>query len=396
MLQETICTKCGARFQLDARFCGFDGSQLLPCNVEPNALARAAANPRECSKCARRYPSYAKYCGVDGERLKDLYTTRASLQAATQAGLSKDTGTVEIDQPAQKYKDDADPAPSDPAFIGKTLEGKYKIQSILAEGGMAILYLANHIAMERTVVVKVVHGTFISSPDAVARFERESKVAAKLNHPNIVQVYDFGSIGKTPYLVMEFIKGVTLGAKLRTQGPPTLNIAQRIILQVCHGLEEAHSCGVIHRDLKPENIILQEKSERPDWVKIVDFGIAHLLDSTHQKRLTMSGRICGTPEYMAPEQFADKPLDVRVDIYAMGILMFEMLTGDVPFWSADVGVLMAKHLLDPAPPISKFRTDIPPNSKWDKIIAKCLEKDPDDRFASVAEIRRAIQSDAVV
>jgi serine/threonine-protein kinase len=127
-------------------------------------------------------------------------------------------------------------------------------------------------------------------------------------------------------------------------------------------------------------------------VKILDFGIAHLLDSSHQRRLTMSGRICGTPEYMSPEQFADKPLDIRVDIYALGIMIFEMLTGDIPFWSSDVGVLMAKHLMEPAPAVSSFRQDIATGSKFDRIVAKCLAKDPDDRFQTVTDLRHALEA----
>ncbi|HEY9755919.1 MAG TPA: serine/threonine-protein kinase [Oculatellaceae cyanobacterium] len=392
MLQETICTKCGARFGIDARFCGFDGSDLLPCDIQTNTPVPAATNPKRCPKCSRMYPSYANFCGVDGGDLVDVFNKRRDYQTHTQVSLMKSGGTVISAAPVSEAAEETETNLSDPAFIGKTVEGKYKIESVLAEGGMAILYLAHHIAMERTVVVKVVHGAFLSSPDAIARFERESKVAAKMNHPNIVQVYDFGFIRKQPYLVMEFIKGTTLGAKLRSQGPPSAKIAEKILRQVCSGLEEAHERGIIHRDLKPENIILQEKIERPDWVKILDFGIAHLLDSSHSRRLTMSGRICGTPEYMSPEQFSDKPLDIRVDIYALGIMMFEMLTGDIPFWSSDVGVLMAKHLMEPAPSVSNFRQDIPAGSKFDRIITKCLQKDPDDRFQTVTELRHALEA----
>jgi serine/threonine protein kinase len=392
MLQETICTKCGARFGIDARFCGFDGTDLLPCDIQTNTPVPAATNPRRCPKCSRMYPSYANFCGADGNDLLDVFNSRRDMQSATQANARKTNSAIKVQASKDENAANTGTNLSDPSFIGKTVEGKYKIESVLAEGGMAILYLAHHIAMERTVVVKVVHGTFLSSPDAIQRFERESKVAAKMNHPNIVQVYDFGFIGKQPYLVMEFIKGVTLGAKIRTQGPPSAAIAEKIMVQVCSGLEDAHSSGIIHRDLKPENIILQDRSERPDWVKILDFGIAHLLDSSHQRRLTISGRICGTPEYMAPEQFADKPLDTRVDIYALGIMIYETLVGDIPFWASDVGVLMAKHLMEPAPAISSKRPDIPTGSKFDRIVAKCLMKDPDDRYQTVTELRHALEA----
>ena len=279
---------------------------------------------------------------------------------------------------------------SDLDLVGRTLEGKYQIKSVLAEGGMAVLYLAHHVNMERTVVVKVVHSNLISSPSANQRFERECKLVARLNHPNIVQIYDFGFMNKRqPFMVMEFIKGSTLANFIDSQGPPKPVTALRIITQICSGLEEAHACGIVHRDLKPDNILLQEKVDRPDWVKIVDFGIAHLLDGS--KRLTRSGRITGTPEYMSPEQFKDKPIDARADVYALGIVLFEIFTGSVPFSADDLGVLMAKHLMEEAPSVCQFRDDIAVDSPIDVMVKKCLMKDPEQRYQSVAELRKAAE-----
>ncbi|HEY9712334.1 MAG TPA: serine/threonine-protein kinase, partial [Chroococcales cyanobacterium] len=266
------------------------------------------------------------------------------------------------------------------------------IDSSFAEGGMAVLYLAHHISMEREVVVKVMHGDLLYRPEAIERFKRECKFVARLNHPNIISVYDFGFIAdKQPYLVMEYLKGQSLADHLEDFGSFEVPVALKIISQVCYGLEEAHETGIIHRDLKPENIILQEKSERPDWVKIVDFGIAHLLDNTELKRLTRVGFITGTPEYMAPEQFSDKQLDTRCDIYALGAVLFELLTGHPPFESEDCGALMAKHLLEPPKPISQLRADIPAGTKIEQIILKCLEKDPAKRFQKVSDLRRAVE-----
>jgi eukaryotic-like serine/threonine-protein kinase len=237
-----------------------------------------------------------------------------------------------------------------------------------------------------------VHGALNSSPNALQRFEREAKVLARLNHPNIVAVYDFGFINKKqPFLIMEYIKGMNLADKVQHHGPPTVPVATQIIMQICRGLEEAHATGIIHRDLKPDNIILQEKVDRPDWVKIVDFGIAHLLDS-EGKRLTRAGRITGTPEYMSPEQFKDKPLDFRADIYSLGIVIFELITGRLPFEADDLGVLMAKQLMDVAPSVSTLRPDIPAGSPMDLLIIKCLEKEPDQRYQSAAELRRAAEA----
>jgi serine/threonine-protein kinase len=228
----------------------------------------------------------------------------------------------------------------------------------------------------------------------IERFKRECKMAAKLSHPNIVNVHDFGFIGGTqPFLVMEFIKGSSLATLLTEGGPMPIPTVARIMLQTCSGLEEAHGAGIIHRDLKPDNILLQEKTERPDWVKLVDFGIASLLGNNQEKRLTRVGVVIGTPEYMAPEQFTGKPLDVRTDIYALGVLIFEMLTGRAPFESPAYDVLMARHLMDEVPQLNKFRPDIPENSPMDHIIAKCMAKAPAERYQTVAELKKVVETE---
>ena len=223
--------------------------------------------------------------------------------------------------------------------------------------------------MERSVVVKLIHDSLMYRTDMIERFQRECKMAARLNHPNVVSVYDFGFVNKTqPYLVMEFIKGKSLSNYLTQEGMLKIDTVGRIALQICAGLEEAHNCGIIHRDLKPDNILLQDRADRPDWVKIVDFGIASLIDITQQKRLTRVGVVIGTPEYMATEQFIGKPLDGRTDIYSLGVLLFEMFAGTVPYDAVAYDVLMAKHLMEAPPSISKFRNDIAEGSQFDLIV----------------------------
>jgi serine/threonine-protein kinase len=246
--------------------------------------------------------------------------------------------------------------------------------------------------MERTVVVKVVRNYLRSSKSELDRFEREAKTVARLNHPNIVALYDFGFIeDELPFIVMEYIRGMNLAQKVFRHGPPRSAVAIRIIKQICRGLEEAHRCGIIHRDLKPDNIILQDKFDRPDWVKLVDFGIAHMLDNKG-KRLTRAGQIIGTPEYASPEQFKDLPLDTRSDIYSLGVVMFEMFTGRLPYEAGNLAALMTKILLEPAPSICLYRDDIEAGSPIDLLIQKCLEKDPEDRFQTVTEVRLAAET----
>lgn len=276
-------------------------------------------------------------------------------------------------------------------LIGKTIDKKYLVQSMLGEGGMAVVFKAHHVKMERTVVLKVMQGWLLSNQKSIERFERESKVTAKLNHPNIVTVFDVGTInGKAPYLVMEYIKGESLADKIHRQGALPLTTTANIVIQICRGLQEAHNLGIIHRDLKPDNVLLQDKSDRPDWVKIVDFGISHLIHGS-AKRLTKTGRMVGTPEYIAPEQLKDKPMDIRTDLYALGIMIYEMLTGHVPFEGESAESILMKHLMEDAPPMHKFKPEFKEGTPFDTIVTKLLQKDPDARYQTATELRLDIE-----
>jgi len=276
-------------------------------------------------------------------------------------------------------------------LIGKTIDSKYLVQSVLGEGGMAVVYRAHHLQMERVVVIKVMQGWLTSNKTSVERFEREGKLTAKLNHPNIVAVYDVGSIdGREPYIVMEYIKGEALADRIHNGGPLDFDTTANIIIQICHGLEEAHSSGIIHRDLKPDNVLLQTKSDRPDWVKIVDFGISNMVQGA--KRLTKTGRMVGTPEYIAPEQLKDKPIDIRTDLYAVGIMIFEMLTGRVPFDGESAESILMKHLLEEPPPMSTIRPELSGENPFDAVVNKLLKKAPEERYQTAEELRHVIET----
>ncbi|MGH9551024.1 MAG: serine/threonine protein kinase, partial [Terriglobales bacterium] len=276
------------------------------------------------------------------------------------------------------------------SLIGRTIGGKYQVENMLGEGGMAVVYRATHLQMERTVVIKVMQGWLLSNKNSGERFERECKITAKLNHPNIVNVYDVGMINDVqPYLVMEYIKGEALADRIGRQGAQPVTTTGNIIAQICRGLQEAHNQGIIHRDLKPENVLLQDKSDRPDWVKIVDFGISHAVEGS--KRLTKTGKMIGTPEYIAPEQLRDRAIDVRTDIYSLGVMIFEILTGKVPFSGESAEAILMKHLLEQPPPLSMYRDDLEDDSPWQTIVTKALEKNPDDRYQTVTELRLDIE-----
>ncbi|MBN8659606.1 MAG: serine/threonine protein kinase [Candidatus Melainabacteria bacterium] len=399
-----VCPTCGKQLPRAAKFCGYDGTDLT--------LARTGGDVRKiCNVCGRFFPGYANFCAFDRSSLEVLKgqpvkitTTPEALPTAprvanpTAAELGGDTVDVsKYSQPAEltagpgDFDDDEEADGPYSALIGKTIDGKYLIQNVLGEGGMAVVYKANHVQMERTVVIKVMQGWLLSNKNSIERFERECKLTAKLNHPNIVSVYDVGSIGgKEPYLVMEYIKGEALADKIHSQGALPYATTGNIIVQMCRGLQEAHSMGIIHRDLKPDNVLLQHKSDRPDWVKIVDFGISNLVHGS--KRLTKTGRMVGTPEYIAPEQLKDRPIDIRTDLYAIGIMMFEMLTGKVPFEGESAESILMKHLLEDAPPISSVRPDIlEVGNPFEPIISKLLKKEPDDRYQTATELRLDVE-----
>jgi len=188
---------------------------------------------------------------------------------------------------------------------------------------------------------------------------------------------------------MEYIQGESLQEKIEREGPLLLAAASGILIQACKGLQEVHALGIIHRDLKPENIVLQPRSDRADWVKIVDFGIASLHEG-RQQRLTDEGSIVGTLHYIAPERLRDFPADVRSDIYSLGVILFEALTAKPMFEADSAQSLLIKVATEAAPPPSRYRQDIPPGSALDKIVVKATEKDPNDRFQTTAELRLAL------
>lgn len=414
---QLFCGKCGGTYYSAVSFCGFDGFELIGLDPPSNPDSATSLRPptgKECEKCRRKYPLSCGFCGADGASLRDWHDD-SSRQAVEVPEVSSEpeerTMTASINRLAGwatrtldlKSGSVVEPQGQDlqlPAdqqltsglnLIGKTIDGKYLIQSVLAEGGMSVLYKAEQIAIERTVVIKVVHGSLMTSDSELQRFSREAKLMAKLNHPNIVAVYDAGLVNeRMPYLAMEYISGTHLANKIKENGLPPIQVAAHITMQICRGLKIAHDASIIHRDLKPENIILQEDFERPDWVKIVDFGIAHLLEKDG-RRLTMKGYMVGTPEYVAPELLNDQEPDNRCDIYSLGVVMFEMLTGKRPFEARDIGALMAKVLTEPAPSISALRTDIETDSCMELAIRRCLEKEPSKRFQTVSELMSAIQ-----
>ncbi len=270
-------------------------------------------------------------------------------------------------------------------LAGTRLAASYEFLELLGEGGTAKVFKARHPRLDKLLAVKVLLASDIKET-AIARFEREARAVSHINHYNVVTVYDCGVTERNrPYIVMEYIEGESLVDKIDRDGPMPLSIASTILIQTCRGLQEAHSKGIIHRDLKPENIVLQNRSDREDWVKIVDFGLAHLLEGG-KERLTTAGRIVGTPQFLSPERLKDRPPDARSDIYSLGVTLFEMLTARPLFDGESTEAIMIKVITTMPDPPSKYRQDIAPGSAFDKIFMKATERDPNLRYQSAAEL----------
>ncbi len=273
---------------------------------------------------------------------------------------------------------------------GQIIAGKFRLDKFIAQGGMALIYRATHIAMNKTVVVKVLQEHLINSAKQRSRFERECLSMAKINHVNVATVFDAGVTDHgRPYLVMEYVKGISLADSLERDGAMPLPLAVRILDQICLGLEEVHAAGIVHRDLKPDNILLQENMNRPDWVKIVDFGIAHLVESEH--RLTDADKVVGTAGFMAPEQLRSDEPDCRADIYALGVVFFQMLTNQLPFKAKNTEAMFLRQLQTEPDRISDYLPQLGQGSSLELFERKALAIDPRNRYQSVTEMRLALQ-----
>ena len=260
---------------------------------------------------------------------------------------------------------------------GDVLRGRYRLESQIGRGGMGVVYRATDLQLHRTVAVKVISEN--SSADARERLVREARAAAALNHPHIVSVYDVGEAKGLPFFVMELVDGQSLG---RTP-PSDLSRIIEIGLQICAALEHAHTNNIVHRDLKPDNVLISTTGEA---VKLADLGLAL---AGHAARISHAGLVLGTPSYMAPEQALGQKVDARTDLYALGVLLYELTTGRVPFAGDDALTVLSQHVHAPPVPPRVLRSDLP--RALELLILRLLEKNPDARFQTAAEAAAALR-----
>jgi tRNA A-37 threonylcarbamoyl transferase component Bud32 len=286
---------------------------------------------------------------------------------------------------------DAQPPVGDP-LIGLVLSDRYRIVRKLGEGGMGTVYQAEHALIEKRIALKVLFPELTRRTDLVARFLQEAKSASRIGHENVIDISDFGQSPEgLVYIAMELLDGHDLSQIIKAEGPQPWSRARPILMQIAKALRAAHEHGIIHRDMKPENVFLIQRDGRPDFVKVLDFGIAKVVNvDDGGPRLTQAGMIFGTPEYMSPEQAQGQPPDHRVDIYALGCLMYHLLTGEVPFTADNFMGILTKHMLETVVPPRQRKPELGIPADVEAVCLRALEKERDKRWQDMDAFYRAL------
>ena len=393
-----ICPKCNREFPDSTLFCPDDGKALVERSDtsdgdadQPPAPATPSPAPEPDDDLATaqtidEYPSAAPDtdAGSAAQRPSSPSTT---LQDRPPDVI--DTNHANDSTPPR----DASETPMDTSnLLGQRLFGEYTIVDKLGEGGMGSVYLAKQATIDQKIAVKVLHEDSAKDNEMIQRFHREARVVSMLTHPNIIRVFVFGRTDSgLLYLAMEYVEGTPLRNVL-DRGMLDEMRAIKIMKQMCSALSEAHDFGIIHRDLKPDNVLLTEWRGEDDFAKILDFGIAKLKQpdsSREQQKLTKAGIVYGTPEYLSPEQAQAHDLDGRTDLYSLGCMLFEMMTGQLPFDAPQKMKILKAHVFDEPPAPSSIAPDrISPT--MENIIQKAMAKDPDDRFQDGMEFFEAL------
>ncbi len=297
----------------------------------------------------------------------------------------------ETDIPPPTHVDSERPPGAKDPYIGTTFDHRYKIDRLLGEGGMGFVYLARHKVIDKKVAVKVLRAEMAKDREILERFLQEARAASSIGNPHIIDISDFGDLpdGST-YFVMEFLDGLSLVQFNDKNNRQPLDVIAKVTIQMANGLAAAHERGIIHRDLKPENIFIVTRGLDKHFVKILDFGIAKVATSGDNK-LTRAGAVFGTPHYMSPEQAAGAPLDHRTDVYSLGVMLYELVSGVLPFTADNFMGILSQHMYQAPPPLGKLNLDPPCPAELEAIIFKCMSKAPDDRYPDMNALSADLQ-----
>ena len=335
---------------------------------------------RRCPRCASVYSDGARFCPRDGSLLVEVQTPPPA--ATPPAGET----AVRTPPPSRKALDRAS------TLSGQLLDGRYQVLKKLGEGGMSYVYLAKEVSTGQEVAIKVLSPKLATDKSSVERLRREAGLAMRLDHPNVCRIMRLGeSEDGLIYLVMPFLKGELLSDREVQGGPMDVAAGIELLRQVCAGLHHAHELQIVHRDLKPENIMLVTEADGRDRAVVMDFGLAkeRRADPAIAK-LTATGIILGTPEFMSPEQIRGKPLDARSDVYALGIVAFEMFSGKLPFQGKNAQEMMIARLRGQPVPLRQVRPDAPVG--LERTLARAMETNPDARYATALEFAEALEA----
>ncbi|HNG19189.1 MAG TPA: serine/threonine-protein kinase, partial [Candidatus Obscuribacter sp.] len=319
---------------------------------------------KTCPECYSEYDDETKTCPVDSTPLK----------------------SVEMDP-----------------LVGTRLGDRYEIVSVIGRGGMGVVYKARQEQMDKLMAIKMLHSHMVSDSEAVKRFYREAKTVSQVRHHHIVTLYDFGMSSQgQPFLVMDFLEGMSLKDELKHHGPLSFERAERIFSQVVDALASAHAMNVVHRDLKPENILLSTQNQNSDWVTLVDFGLSKLKEPKTQDAytITKTGDVCGSPPYMSPEQcLAASAVDPRSDIYSLAVVVYECLSGVLPYTAKSAIEMMDCHLYGSPIPFNQSSQDMKVCSELTNFFARSLQKEPEARQADIIEfgkeLKEALSRDSI-
>ncbi len=314
--------------------------------------------------------------------------TRAS---ALDAAARSNTELAEAGRAAEDGAADRRLNDSNQAWLGKVVDGRYRVMEVIGRGGMGVVYRVEHLRMGKVAAMKVLHRDLAADPEVVHRFEREAAAVSKLHHPHTVQVFDFGTAQGALYLIMEYVRGLDMAHIIQRDGPLPWQRAAPLLAQICGALQEAHELGIVHRDLKPENVLITRTTGGRDYAKVLDFGLAKIDQPRTPTTETDRHQVVGTPYFMSPEQIRGDDVDARSDIYSFGALMFELLTGEHLFTGSTAVGVLTKHLTaDPdAPSMRAQQMGIDP--RVDHVCTKALRKDASERWQTAAQLAEAIE-----